>query len=191
MWVMEGLETGAFEEAVDAGGIRIIDGGGCEDLFEVLDGFGEGLDGSGEGGSAGVGVASALELFCDGEGFAVPATEADEEITGSFAVEVQQDGVGAIGFVEEVMDDEVGVADGSFDDADIAWERGDMLAAPIEAEGVFYFAFELGDLEQGVVEQFFGFTVDESVEVPEAVCFDEAGVVDGGEEGWVIDEEQI
>jgi hypothetical protein len=50
VWVMEGLETGAFEEAVDAGGIRIIDGGGCEDLFEVLDGFGEGLDGSGERG---------------------------------------------------------------------------------------------------------------------------------------------
>ncbi|MFM1942895.1 MAG: hypothetical protein RI897_1877 [Verrucomicrobiota bacterium] len=89
------------------------------------------------------------------------------------------------------MDDEVGVADGGFDDADIAWEGGDVLAAPVEADGVFDFAFEACDLEQRVVEEVFGFAVDESVEVPEAVGFDEAGVVDGIEEVGVIDEEEI
>ncbi|MFM1942896.1 MAG: hypothetical protein RI897_1878 [Verrucomicrobiota bacterium] len=45
---------------MDAGGIGVVDGGGGEDFFEVLDGFREGLDGSGEGCAAGVGVASAF-----------------------------------------------------------------------------------------------------------------------------------
>lgn len=89
------------------------------------------------------------------------------------------------------MDDQVGVTDGGFDDADISGERGDMLAAPVEADGVLDFAFESGDLEERVVEEVFGFAVDETVEVPEAVCFDEAGVVDGIEEVGVIDEEEI
>src|SRR5580658_1030197 len=84
---------------------------GIERFPKIINRVRDGLDGARESRAAGVGVAAALEFFGDFQGLTVAAAETDDDDAVSPAKQSQQNGVGGGFFLEQLMDDQIVVAD--------------------------------------------------------------------------------
>ena len=92
---------------------------------------------------------------------------------------------------EQLVDDEIVVADDGVHVADRRADFGDVLFAPLEAERVFDAALDGHDFEQRMIEQLFDVAADERVQVPELVNLDEVRVIAGEDEIGVVLQKQI
>jgi hypothetical protein len=184
-----GIEFG--EEALKAvEGLGLV-GADIQDAAEIVNGVGDIADGAGQDCAGGVGMAAALKAFGDFDGFAVAGAEADDHGAVGFAEEGEEHMVASAAGSEELVDDEVVIADDGFDEADGGGNLSDIVLAPGEAEGVFDAALDGHDLEERMIQELLEVTAQQGVEVPELVGLDEVGVVGGEEEVGVVGEEEI
>ena len=89
------------------------------------------------------------------------------------------------------MDHEIVVADHGVHIAGRRAEFGDVVFAPFETERVLNAAFRCHDFEQRMVKQFFYPAVNERVQVPKLIDFDQARVIAGNHEIGIILQKQI
>ena len=92
---------------------------------------------------------------------------------------------------QQLVDDEVVVADDGVHIADRRADFGDVVFAPLKAERVFDAAFDGHDFEQRMVEQLFNVAADERVQIPELINLDQVRVIAGEHEIGIVLQKQI
>ena len=92
---------------------------------------------------------------------------------------------------EQLMDDQVVVADDGVHVADGRADFGDVVFAPLEAERIFDAPLDGHDFEQRMIQQLLNVAADERVQVPELVNLDEVRVIAGERKIRVVLQKQI
>ncbi len=160
-------------------------------MAEIFEGVGNVAHGFRQGCAGGVGVATALKCFGDFQGFSIATAQADDDGVVAFAKERDENGIFDGLFVEQLVDDKVVVADDGVDEADGRTEFDDVFLAPFQTKRIFDAPFDFHDLQERMVEQRFELAVDESVQVPEIVGFDEVAVIAGEDEIGIAFEKEV
>jgi hypothetical protein len=124
-------------------------------------------------------MTAALEFFGDFQCFAVAAAQADDDGAVGLAEKSDEDGVRRGVAFQELVDDDVVVADDSVHVADGGSDFGDVALAPFQADGILNPAFDSHHFEQRMIQKALELAVDNGMEIPKAVGLDEAGVIIG------------
>ena len=93
--------------------------------------------------------------------------------------------------LQQLVNDQIIVADHGVHVADRRADFGDVVFAPLEAERIFDAPFDGHDFEQRMVEQLFNLAADERVQIPELVNLDEVGVIAGDRKVGIVLQKQI
>ena len=93
--------------------------------------------------------------------------------------------------LQQLVDDQIVVADHGVHEADRRADFGDVGFAPFEAERIFDAAFDGHDFEQRMVQQLFNVAADERVQIPELVNLDQVRVIARDHEVGVVLQKQV
>src|SRR5262249_28806063 len=93
--------------------------------------------------------------------------------------------------LQELMNDQIVVPDHGLDEADGGADFRDIGARPLESERVFDAAFHLHDFQERMIEQFFYFSIQQSVQVPKLINLHQVRIVPGELKIRILLEKQV